>query len=51
MLIFQDSLKECINQSSDLDEHRNTDLLWCVRIARSAMISGINIPNIGNNTE
>lgn len=40
-----------VHQSPDLDRRRNVDLLWCVRIALSAVVLGINVTEIGNTVE
>lgn len=37
-----------VNQSPDLDQHRNMDFLWCVRIALPAVVLGINVAEVGN---
>lgn len=40
-----------VNRSPDLDQHRNMDLLWCVRIALPAIVLGINVTEVGNMVE
>lgn len=37
-----------VNQSPDLDQPRNMDFLWCVRIALPAVVLGINVIEVGN---
>lgn len=40
-----------VNQTLDLDQHRNMDLLWCVRTALPAVVLGINVTEVGNPVE